>query len=168
MALTVFSTGDVPTATQVNNLFVNTLFVRKPSNETVTSSTALQDDDHLQLTVEANTSFEVRMLLRYAAQLADDIKISFSGPAGATFDCAIMGLDTAATAFANDTNILLAISTAVGLGGLGGTNCGAYITGLLITSGTAGTFKLQWAQNNLSGSGVSVLSGSYMVANRVA
>lgn len=168
MALTVFNTGDVPSATQVNNLFVNTLFVRKGSDESVTSNTTLQDDDVLQLTLEANTSFEVRLFIRYTASLAGDLKFAFAGPAGSSFDYYSLGMETAAGGVTGLQGVTITMPTAVGHGGLAGTTVGVVIEGLAITAGTAGVLKLQWAQNTSDGTATVVKAGSFMVARRVA
>lgn len=168
MALPVFNTGDVPTALQVNNYFVNTLFVRKGSTETVNSTTALQDDDALLMAVDVNTTYEVHLLARYASQLADDFKFGFTAPAGATWDYAVATTDIAGTGYNNDTFFPGSLADVFSVGGLGGSTCAALFHGLLITSGTAGTFRFRWAQVVSSASGTSVLSGSYLIMRRVA
>lgn len=148
-----------------------TLYVRKLASETVssgTTGTTLQNDDELFVSVAANATYEVRTLIRGAAQTADDLKVSFTGPAGYSFDYVAMGPTGGAAQFTDDLTGLFTTGGAPTFGGLGGTQIPIFINGILITGGTAGTFRFQFAQGNLSASGVTVLLNSYLRLDRVA
>src|SRR4249920_844934 len=85
MAAPVWNTNDVPTATDFNVWLTNILFAEKTVNESVTSSTAFQNDDDLFLAVAANSVYEMTAMLRYDGATAGDIKWQWTAPASATF-----------------------------------------------------------------------------------
>ena len=167
MPAPVFATGDVPTAAQVNSWFVNVLVAYKTADESVTSSTTFQDDDHLTVAVEANCVYVLEMVLSYDALAAGDLKTQFVMPAGATVVGAALGLTTTAAATTDDYT-----TSWVGLANVGGVGAGStqavYARGLFTTSGTAGTLKLQWAQTVSSATATRIFTGSYMLLRRVA
>jgi hypothetical protein len=168
MAAPVFVTNDVPSADQVNEWMVNIHFVRKTATETVSSTTTLQNDDDLFLSVAASAIYEVRMMLKIASQATDDLKVGFTGPAGYSFDWIGLGGDPALSGFANDQTGLFTTGATPIFAGMGGTNAPLMILGLLVVSSTAGTFQLQWAQGTLGASGTSLLANSYMRLERVS
>lgn len=166
MALPVFSTGDVPSATQVNNFFVNKIFKRKTANENI-GVTTLQNDDDLFFTAEANTIYHVTLGLFIAAQTAQDAKIDFTIPAGASFNYIISTQTTTATGYSDDSIFPQSAGTSAGIGGLGGAgSSAAHVEGIFVTAGTAGTFQMTWAQI-VAGSATSMLANSYLLATRV-
>lgn len=166
MALPVFSTGDVPSATQVNQWFVNTIFKQKSANENI-GVTTLQNDDDLFFTAEANTIYHVTLGLFVAAQTAQDAKIDFSLPAGASFHYSISTQTTGSAAYSDDQIFPQLAGTSSGIGGLGGAgNSVAHIEGIFKCVGTAGTFQLTWAQI-VAGSATSMLADSWLLARRV-
>lgn len=57
-------------------------FARKTADEPVTSSTALQDDDHLLLAVGANEVWEFDMTLYVTGDVGGDLALTVAGPAG--------------------------------------------------------------------------------------
>src|SRR5574341_1924364 len=79
-----FGTGTLLPASDLNTYMVQQNFVRKTADESVTSSTTLQDDDHLVIAVEANTNYFIEAFLIYDGDAAGDFKFTFSVPAGAT------------------------------------------------------------------------------------
>src|SRR5688500_16268650 len=85
MALKTFVAGEVLTADDVNVYLKNTLFARKTADESVTSSTTLQDDNHLSVAVAANSLYELTACLQYEAHADGDFKWVFEGPAGTSF-----------------------------------------------------------------------------------
>lgn len=144
------------------------LFVRKTASENLTSSTTLQNDDQLFLSVAANAFYEVRLWIRAAAQTTDDIKVNFTAPSGSSFDWIVMSMTSTAASFGDDQTAIFVLGSTPTFGGLGGTNIPIYVTGLLATGSSAGTFQFQWAQGTSSTNGVTVLSGSWMRLDRVA
>lgn len=167
MALKTFVTGEVLTAADVNTYLVNSVGVRKTANESVTSSTTLQDDDELFVSVAANFTYEVSCMLKYDGATTGDFKIQWNVPASATFDYSILRLQTGAsdaTAVALDygqENVDMV------MGAIGsGTTATAMILGTLIVAGTAGTFGLKWAQGTSSATATRILTRSMLVARR--
>ncbi len=125
------------------------LVARKTANENVNNSTVLQDDDHLAIAVEANAVYLMEAFLLYSTDPAADIKLQFTGPAGATLDWGRGGIDSGATTTTTGASkTAIAIAAAVTLGGITSntTQLFAMPRGTLVTAGTAGTFRLQWCQ----------------------
>lgn len=143
-------------------------FARKLANETISSNIAVQDDDDLFFSIEANAVYHVTLCLFYAAQLANDLRINFSGPASATFDYIINTIVSTGTGYIEDGCFPGAMGTDNIIGGLGGNTATAHLEGLLIVAGTAGTFRFRWAQGVSGASGTTVLAKSFMVGRRVA
>lgn len=169
MTKPTFIAGDVPTAAQVNGWFVNTLYAVKTANESVTSNVTPQDDDHLTLSVEANASYLVQALFKFDGATAGDFRWKFVGPAGATYDGINSGLTNAAATTADDHAPYTPINTDNNHGALGaGTAVAASSTGLLIVAGTAGNFKVQWAQSFSSATATILQAGSFILLKRVA
>jgi hypothetical protein len=121
----------------------------KLTDESVTSSTTLQNDDTLFSPVAANSTYLVVCVLFYegGTQGSSDLKFAFTGPAGAGFSQAV-------ARYASNTFGLvykggLGTTTACDTAGAGNVNTLLAFAGLT-TSATAGTFQLQWAQNTSS------------------
>lgn len=144
----------------------------KTATESVTSSTTLQNDDELLLSVLANTTYFVFGLLFYDGATAGDFKFSWTGPSGYAFDFSAPILGTGTTSAVVDggaTNTLnmtaFTEADTVGAGAAGaGTTIAITITGVLIVGGTAGTFQLQWAQFGSSATATRVFAPSCLLA----
>lgn len=145
--------------------------VVKASTESVTSSTTFQNDDELLLSVEANATYAVELFLVHSSATAGDIKIQFTGPSGATFTWGAHGAEVGTTSSGAVTEVVMSsrtISEVVQLGGGASTGTIAFVRGTLITSATAGTLTLQWAQVTSSASASQVRAGSFLKARRTA
>lgn len=164
MAKPVFATNDVPTAQQVNQWFVNGPYARKTVFEDVTANTALQNDDELFVSVLANTVYEVRMVLFYDGDPGGDLKIQFTAPSGAVLPFAASGMAVTAAGYGDDQVGAFDLTTAtVGFGAIGvGTTCGLIVAGTLVTSGTAGTLQLQWAQRTAFATRTRIFQNSFL------
>jgi hypothetical protein len=139
----------------VNTWFVPTLVV-KPSDQSVTSSTTLVNDTALLLPVAANALYTFNLVLLLIANDTAQIKMQFTGPAGATMQSGIMGFNTGAT-FGATTR---AIATPVTFTGNGVAQVPLFWQGTVQTVGTPGTFQFQWAQNTSNGTACTVKVGS--------
>lgn len=168
MAKPVFSTGDVPTATQFNDWLVNVLFARKTVDETVSSTTTLQNDDDLFVSVAANAIYHMVFELQVLAQTTNDIKFGFTGPAGYAVEYTARGPTLTAAGLADVYTISGTTGDVLTFGGIAANDLCVSISGLLITSGTSGTFQLQWAQNTSGASGTTLRPGSFMSLRRVS
>lgn len=168
MAAPIINTGDTPPASQINDWFINVKFARKTADETISSSTTLQNDDDLFVTVAANAVYEFSLELQVLAQPTNDFKLGFTGPAGYSMEYTARGPTTAAAANTDTYTVTGTATDVPAFGGLAGQDLGVSLRGLVITSGTAGTLQLQWAQNASGASGTTVRIGSYLSLRRVA
>lgn len=136
----------------------------KTVSEDVTSSTSLQDDDHLFFPVEANCRYVISGQIWVAAVSATPkLKFSFSLPAGATIDWDAIGLD--ATASNPSWSPILAMSSAgsVRTGNTSGAGPFQHILRATAkTAGTAGTVRLQWTQNASGAAAARLAENSYL------
>jgi hypothetical protein len=164
MAPPVLSVGDVLTASFCNTWFLPSVVV-KPTSESVTSSTALQNDDHLLLPVAASAVYEFTCQLFFIAAPGGDIKWTWSVPAGSGItyqnlhnEGGSVGLGNACLAY-GDTD------TPTAAGG-GSPTEAVRMTGNLTTGGSTGNVQLRWAQNASSGTATQVRSPSQLILRR--
>lgn len=147
----------------------------KTADETVTSSTALQDDDFMTVTLVANTVYVVRNVFFIAGDDAADLKVNYTVPSGTTGWMGQTALFAPAGAStASDANMVayavsgtaLAFDLAIGIAD---TNfVVATVDGLMEVGGTGGAMTTRWAQVTSSGTGTTLKRGSYLLAQMVA
>ena len=150
-------------------------FVRKTADESVTSSTTLQNDDHLLYTISAAGTYviDVQLFALSAADAAGDIKVGFTFPTG-TFlltgagphnslasGSNVVGEWTGATLTSGTTTI------PYGLSANGTIPLGIRLRGIFIATAT-GTLQLQWAQVASNASASTVKANSFMTVQQVA
>jgi hypothetical protein len=141
-------------------------FKRKTVDESRTSTTTLEDDDDLFTSVVANGIYLAQWDLRVDGATAGDFKYAWTGPAGATMLWTSLGHDTAGVFGAGVDGT--AIGTAIAHGTLGsGTPSHIWGSGTLVVSSTAGTFRMQFAQNASSATATKALAGSWLWVRRV-
>lgn len=148
-----------------------TLFARKTASQSISNSTTIQDDTHLQLSVAASATYRLEGLLIFNGASGANLKMGWSAPTGSTLDWTAAGQNTTATTSVGSiiTNAQTLSSTAYQLGTIGtGTNMVAIVRGLLITSTTAGTFKLQWAQSTANATATTMVTNANISLQRVA
>lgn len=170
MVMKTFVSGEVLTAADVNEYCVNTKLVRKSVDESVVSSTTLQDDNELVIAVEANKSYELSFVATYVGATAGDMKWALTGPAGTTITSASMGIQTAAAGSGDDLteafNQSLPISQ--NYGALPANKAAVALNGLLVVGGTGGNLQFQFAQVTSSGTPTTVHAGSFILLRRVS
>ncbi|WP_159062002.1 hypothetical protein [Streptomyces sp. WM6368] len=139
----------------------------KTADEPVTSSTSLQDDDHLSLTVVAGGWYAVDAYLDVEADPAGDLTIGWSVPAGATMSWTEGGISAGNTS--NIGSIKLQRNDAGTSSGVGIIAAGSSVrpAGRLTVGGTAGTLQLRWAQTASSGTPTIVKTGSWLRLTRI-
>jgi len=145
--------------------------VRKTADESVTSSTTLQDDDHLLFAVGANEIWSVTAYLRVDGATAGDFKAAFSAPAAAAGWQAVIGPGTGATTFedAATNNQAATLGTAPSAGMLGAGNFVlVQVIGLIVNGANAGNVVLQWAQRASSATATRIMTNSFLVAHQIA
>lgn len=152
-----FSAGQILTAQALNDALPLAPAV-KSSDETVSASTTLQNDDHLFITVSANSVYVLEFEGMQNSSAAGDLKATFSVPAGTT-----------GTLFGLDAAIPFAGTSLTGTLVFGGTAAATYfrVAGRVVTAGTAGTLRVQFAQNAASGSS-SLLTGTFLRLTKVS
>lgn len=172
MSRLTMPSGHAPTAAEWVQLlsYLQAPFIRKTIDEGVTSSTALQNDNELLLSVAASAEYEMLLGVVYTAGTAEKIKYGFTGPAGATLDWHMGGpansvVATSGIAYYGPNN--LAGSDAPGAAGTGSSMI-ARPYGLLRTGVTAGTLQFQFAQNFSGVNTTTVKAGSFMLLNRLS
>jgi len=159
-------------ATVTGNLSVTGIgartFVRKTADETVTSSAAYQDDDHLTVAVVSGAVYKVEGYIVYQTVSAAGINLKLTGPTGTglwTF------FTVSVSAGSADSG---AVRTAPGSNGSGtaylggaGTNMSAMLRGTFLPT-ASGNLQLAWSQNASNGTGTIVRQNSWIELTRVA
>ncbi|MEV4059734.1 hypothetical protein [Nonomuraea dietziae] len=169
MPIKNFEVGKPPTSADINRYFQQRAHVIKAADESIASTTTLQNDDHLFLSVAANTTYWVEAMLRYDGVTTGDLKIGWVVPAGATLEWTSNALIDGATGTADDlwrrrrTAAQDEICGAVGVG----TDLLAMPEGLLRVGATAGTLRLRWAQGTSSATATRVLVRSLLMISRM-
>jgi len=164
-----WSDGELVTAAIMNqhvrdNLsVVPHLLVRKTSDETVASSTALQNDDVLVHAVSANTVWQYRWQLIHSSAGSGDMKIAFTVPAGATLRHTTFWLNVSNTATickwdTSGTAVTLRSASVAVMD----------IVGTVAIAGTAGNVQLQWCQSTSDVSGTIVAANSTLFGMQLA
>jgi hypothetical protein len=166
-----FATGPV-TAAKVEALVIRA--VVKGADESVTSSTTLQNDDALTMAVAANTTYLLDGLLMWIGNTTGEIKFALTSPTGSTVHFAIAGPNNAIadgsgaasgewlpvqnSTTSPTTSLNLGASTIMTHGQLRGT---------LITGANAGSLTVQWAQQVSNGTATTIKAGSWMRLHQV-
>jgi hypothetical protein len=150
-------------------------FAYKTADESLTSSTTLQDDDHLLVPLAVGT-YVVQAAYRVSGAAAGDVKIgwAFSGTATGYREGvgpSVATADVLAAAVAQPVRAATAgtgsdFATAVPYG-VDGTNYSAVLESAVMVVTVAGTLKVQWAQNASSATATIVRQGSSLWARRV-
>lgn len=146
-------------------------FARKTADESVTSSTTLQDDDHLVIALGANQVWLIEAYISVIGDLTGDIQVGFVVPASSTLRWSGHGPDTAQTDPGNTnmrTDGATVSDTAKAYGTTSGGNIGIFIKGLVATAGTSGNLQFRWAQATSDATASTVQSQSWLLARRVA
>lgn len=143
---------------------------RKTADESVTSSTTLQNDDHLTFAIAASEEWIAHGTMSIGAALGTTgIKLSVTVPASATLilTAAVAGdtADKSASGHITTSGTAMDVTAALMTGCVN-----AVVTFQLwvLNSTNAGNVTIQFAQSTSSGSALTVRKGSSLVANRVA
>jgi hypothetical protein len=148
------------------------LIVRKTADESVTSSTTLQNDDHLVFTGGVNEVWQVGLTILYEGSATGDIKIAFTYPTGSGFKLALgaSGVtngptaqnDAAVSDGASPSNSLVYFGIGAGLARV------VNMLGVWAVGATGGNLQLQWAQNASDATATKVLTHSTLWAVKLA
>lgn len=161
----------------VGDLFTSVTAL-KTSDESVTSSTTLQDDDQLALPLIASAKYRMIGYILYTGAAdggtgAGGLKMQFTGPSGAVMQWTNFGTNVAIAApSTNLTYNVVAESLAAGsprsVASNGGVVMSCAPAGYISVSSTAGTLQLKWAQNTSSATATVVKTGSWLELVRIA
>lgn len=166
-----WSAGDILTAADQNAHPVQQQWVVKSGDETITSSTTLQNDDHLFLSVAANTRYLLETFLMAIGSVnVQRIKLFWTAPSGSTLQWSLLSV------FGNATSSTDAMECGtLAIGDTGKINAVSSVTptfsvprGILLTGGSAGTLQLQWAPDNVTANSATLKSGSMLRLTRLA
>jgi hypothetical protein len=157
------------------------LSVVKTVNERVFFSDVLQDDDVLQLSIEANSTYILEMLLividSTTTNDSSGINIKLVAPASTTcsgFITADYGISDGLfydglgwDLITNESGLDIGFMNGLGITTMLGKSGGGIYRATITTAGTAGTLKLQWTQLIKHIQAVNVLKGSYLKLQKV-
>jgi hypothetical protein len=127
----------------------------KPIDETIISNATLQNDDDLFVAVAASTTYDFQLMMLHNSGVTPKLKFGWTFPVGTTMRYGFMG-------YAGGVQSFRAIETDVAVLDGNASSLMCLCIGTLITSTTAGTLQLQWAQSVLTASNTSVLTGSFL------
>jgi len=136
----------------------------KTGNQSVTASTTLVDDEHLQFPVAAGEIWVVDVFLKVEFNTAGQIKVAFNGPSSMNFVSLAASLTS--EGIVPSTGVTSVLDTAVPLvcalatGGMIQMRCA-------FAASQAGTFAVRWAQNTSNAAATTVREGSYLVAQKI-
>lgn len=166
MPVPTWAVGQDLLAADVNSWFVPLAAV-KSANESVTSSTLLQNDNELLLPVAASATYEWELFADYdgGTQGAADLQWGWAVPAGASMDYTAAYLGTAGTAQVGQ-QFTAASTPAAGTNGAG-SHRAVRLSGIIAVSTTAGNMQWKWAQNTSNATATTVYPNSYLTAVRV-
>jgi len=135
--------------------------------DTAKTNATLADDPHLAVPIGANESYLVYALFKSSsASATPDMRIAFTVPAGGTFDFGC---------HANNGTLASAITWAMRDGGISSPSIPIGISiiqpiicvGSVVNGGTAGYFKVQWAQFVTNATATTLTAGSFIAATRI-
>lgn len=165
-----FTTGTTRTITPPNmdTLLVSTIVKRKTADESVTSSTTLQDDDHLTFAIAANEEWIADFFVSGTFNGTNGgIKFAVTAPAGATLEASATG--------GSGTTASISVRTTTSGTSMGDftfssspTTTVNHIHVWVLNGATPGSVTLQWAQAASFGTATLLAKGSHMIAHRVA
>ena len=167
MAVKQWAAGDVLAAADMNSWTVP-VYLYKTAATSRTSNTTLTADPHLVAPMAANAMYDLTCLLDYDSDAAADFKAQFTLPAGATMQYAWAGFTSSDVQTFNGTNSAATVVT-VGGAGIGGANGrGIFILGSIVTSSTAGSLGVNWAQGSSVAIATTLHQWSYIKLFRVS
>lgn len=161
--------------TDLNRYWLQQAHVIKGSDESVTSSITLQNDDELVLPLLANTDYWLEAFILYGANATADFKLYFTVPSGTVYDLLHNGLRTGHASADGIDAVSRARFTQASSGGTpGGINATTNadiaicpVEGRVIVGGTSGNITLQWCQAVSNATATVVKAGSCMIIQRL-
>jgi hypothetical protein len=147
--------------------------IKKAANESVTSSTTVQNDDDFSVSLEAEKIYAIDLYLTVSGAAAGDYKGQWAVTGGVVGYTSKMCLGPESGTASVSATLVFARSVGVtspvtyGVDGTNNSMISEHFLAETTTAGTAGTLTLQWAQGTSSATATIVGSGSYMVITEV-
>lgn len=163
-------TNKTLTSPVINGIGAVTTVV-KASDESVTSSTSMQDDNELTFSVDAAGTYIIDFFISISGDSTADIATEVSFPSG-TMHLFTAGQSPTATSADSDARFVTRMADASSptssiAFGIPASSGFVYMHALLVASGT-GSVTLRWAQSSSSATPTVIAAGSHLVARRVA
>lgn len=147
----------------------NIKFIRKTADESVTSSTTLQNDDHFFLAISSNEVWTIEAHLFVTGGTTGDFQWAFNVPSGATGWNTGIRLDSNAITPTADV-ALSAIEdltdTGFRVSGTASPTVHVQVNAIVINSSNSGNIQFRWAQNFSSATPTTIEAGSFMIFSR--
>ena len=139
------------------------LSAHKGADTARATTTTLTADPDLTVSVLANTVYVVRLSLPYkgAATNTGDFKFGFSVPGGSSFAGGFIGVTNPLGVYLVSVT---ASSTLISYSNGTGSPLWCEVSATLITSGTAGSLTLTWAQNTSNATATTLMAGASLIA----
>lgn len=144
----------------------------KTAHEDRSSTTTFADDTDLTTLLEANATYHVIMYLHYAALSTAGFKTAWTVPSGASGNRSAQGAGAAATDATAATTSRFGVhafttSVSYGTRSSSSNQCLAQEEAVLTTT-SAGTLAVQWAQDTSNATATRLGAGSIMIVRRIA
>jgi hypothetical protein len=148
----------------------NVRVVVKTADETVNNTITVQDDNELYITVEANSTYIVELTATGGSTVGNTgFKFRFTAPASAIMQGTILNSMSNSNVFGTlyVADMLAEVNNSIWT--VGGQTYSNWLDarGVLVTSSTAGTLTLQWAQDYATVTNTYVRKGSYLKITKV-
>ncbi|MBT2508796.1 hypothetical protein J7I98_23500 [Streptomyces sp. ISL-98] len=144
----------------------------KTAHEDRSATTTFADDTDLTTELEANAVYHVIMYLHYAAISTAGFKTAWTVPSGATGNRSAQGAGSAATDATAATTSRFGVhafttSVSYGTRNSASNQCLAQEEAIVTTT-SAGTLAVQWAQTTSDATATRLGAGSIMIVRRIA
>jgi hypothetical protein len=137
--------------------------VRKSLNEQKTNDATPSADNELTLPVEANSTYEITLIMPYLCDggtTTQGLQLEFGGPTGWTLEAV---LDVASNSTWQLIGRRMTQTSNYGVAsGSTSAESNFRVTGTLKTSTTAGNIDVEWAQNTSSANRTQVRAGAFL------
>lgn len=176
MAFGTWTDGNQLGATDVNTKIMQTLFINKTTDESVTSSTTMQNDNVLLFAVQANSIYYVKAYIMVdghdgatgggGTDGAGGIEYGWYGPTDTTFVWTSNAITDDTNARGNVSRIRHTIGSLPDMMTIGTGNYMIIpVQGIVETSDTTGNFGFRWTQatSNATPTVVKALSGMIVI-----
>lgn len=152
-------------------LISNTTYKKKASNESVTSSTTVQNDNDIVFSLQSNSVYEIELQASASsASNTPDIKLTWAVTGGVSQltarTCAGVSIDTTDHTAATLRFSRHDLSTSVPYGVSSSGSC-LITEKFLVQTTTAGTLTLKWAQYVSDGTAVTLSTSTFALCKKI-